>query len=67
MSHRRADTYQYVPPGRTVWLLGVNHQVCFSALQKMVPTPPVPILNFVRSVQVLERLLCDVDPPIDEQ
>lgn len=56
-------TYQLRSPRDAVWLVGVNHQVGFSSCKKRIPTPPVALLHLVRSVQVLQRLLCDMNSP----
>lgn len=51
-------------PGEALRPVCVDHQVGFSAFEEKVPTPPVPNLHFISSVQVLHRLLRDMDPPV---
>lgn len=63
--HTIVYTNQFRPPGDAVRLTGINHQVGFSSFKKRIPTPPVPILHLVRFIQVLHRLLCDVDSSIN--
>lgn len=52
------------PPGEAVQLEWVDHQEGFPPFQERIPTPPVALLHLVRSFQVLQRLLRDVDPPV---
>lgn len=52
-SYSRADTYCFRPPGNIVWLVGVNHKVCFFPLEMRVTTFSIPIFHLIFSIQVL--------------